>query len=353
MRRGRVSSILLVAILVGLLILTGWNVTRSSALERARGAYARGDLLIALGASLDHLVWQPWSRDARLVAALCLSRLDRADEAEPYYRQAGSLTLADLQIRAYGHVRGNHREQAIRAYEEILNRWPTNVLALRRLAAVQLTQSNENEVLKLADRLIKIPEGAAIGYTLRGVVHHNQKDHEDAVIALERVLVLDSELRLMPLPRRLFWSHLVVELIAVGRPADARRYLVQALQDSPDAYLMYSLGFAYELEGAFDDAERCYRQSIEWDARYSLPRLALGKLELRRRNLEDALKDLLAALELAPRSYDVVYTLGLAYRQLGDSAEAARYEARAIALRATPVPTSPPPSKSSPPRYAL
>jgi tetratricopeptide (TPR) repeat protein len=226
-------------------------------------------------------------------------------------------------------------------------------MALRRLAAVQLTQSNDEEVLNLADRLTRIPDGAAIGYTIRGEVHYNQKNHEDAVSALERVLVLDPELKLMPLPRRLFWSHLVYELMAVGRPADSRRYLLQALKDTPDAYLMFSLGVAYELEGALEDAEQSYRQAIEWDARYFRPHLSLGKLELRHRNLEEALKHLRVALELAPRDYDVVYTLGLAYRQLGDPAEAARFEARAIMLRAKPIPTSPPPPKSPPPRYSL
>jgi tetratricopeptide (TPR) repeat protein len=281
-----------------------------------------------------------------------LSRLDYADAAEPYYRGAGSLALNDLQIRAFGLVRGNHRERAIQAYREILERWPENVLALRRLAAVQMTQSNDAEVLKLADRLVQVPDGAAIGYTLRGIVHHNQKNHEDAVVALERVLVLDPELRVMPLPRRLFWSHLVSELMAMGRPADARRYLLQALKDNPDAYLMNWLGLAYDFEGAAEDAERCYRQAIEWDARYFSPHLYLGKLELRRGHTEEALKHLHRALDLAPQDHDVVYNLGLAYRQIGRAEEAARFQSRAIALRPKPASTPAPP-KAPPPRYAL
>jgi tetratricopeptide (TPR) repeat protein len=337
-----------------MLVLTGWNLTRSQSLNEARRAYARGALVLALGGCLDHLDRQPWSREASLIAALCLSRLDFASAAEPYYRRAGTLSLGDLQIRAYGLVRSNHREQAIQAYREILERWPENILALRRLAAVQMTQSNDAEVLKLADRLIQIPDGAgaAIGYTLLGIVHHNQKNHEDAVMALERVLVLDPELRLMPLPRRLFWSHLTFELMAMGRPADARRCLLQALKDNPDAYLMTSLGLAYDMDGSTSDAERCYRQAMEWDARYFSPHLYLGKLELHRQRTEEALKHLHRALELAPRDYDVVYNLGLAYQQIGRTEEAARFQSRATALRSEPVSTPAPP-KAPPPRYAL
>ena len=45
--------------------------------------------------------------------------------------------------------------------------------ALRRLAAVQLSENNIPQLEALAERLIRSPGGAAIGYTLRGVVAHN------------------------------------------------------------------------------------------------------------------------------------------------------------------------------------
>jgi len=131
-------------LLTGLLALTAWNVTRSEALGQARQAYARGELTTCLRYSLDHLERRPWSREAALLAARCLSRLDFADAAEPHYERAGELDLNDLQIRAFGLVRGNHRLRAIQAYEQILARWPENVTALRRLAAVQLSEKQHS-----------------------------------------------------------------------------------------------------------------------------------------------------------------------------------------------------------------
>jgi tetratricopeptide (TPR) repeat protein len=119
-------------LLVGLLALTAWNVTRSAAFAQARQTYARGELVPCLEHALDHLQRRPWSREAALLAARCLSRFDYSDAAEPYYHRAGELDLNDLQTRAYGVVRGNHRQRAIEAYEQILARWPDNVTALRR-----------------------------------------------------------------------------------------------------------------------------------------------------------------------------------------------------------------------------
>ena len=137
-RRGRRLSTAIVILSVGLLSLTAWNVTRSEAMLAARQAYSKEDFALALARSLEHLDKQPWSGEAAVLAANCLSRLNFALEAEPYYRRAGQLELSDLQIRAYGLARGPQPELAIPAFHEVLARSPSNVTAMRRLAGVLL-----------------------------------------------------------------------------------------------------------------------------------------------------------------------------------------------------------------------
>ena len=78
---------LVALLLMGLVILTAWNLTYSTALDEGARAYSRGDLTGALVHAFSHLSRQPWSRDAALLTANCLSRLDYCDEAEPYYRR--------------------------------------------------------------------------------------------------------------------------------------------------------------------------------------------------------------------------------------------------------------------------
>lgn len=337
--------------LAGLSVLSAWNLTRSEALDHARRAYKWGDLVPCLRDSLDHLDRRPWSRDAALLAAQCLSRLDYADDAEPYYRRAGRLTLDTQQIRAYGLVRGNHRQRAIQAYEEILKYWPNDVTALRRLAGVQMTQGNDPEVLRLAERAIRIPEGAVIGYSLAGVVHHHSKHPLESVIAFERVLRIDPELRVMPLPRRLFWGHLVYDLIAIGRTEDARRYVSQVLENEPDAYFLSALGQAYYLEGEHGAAEQCFRRAIERDPKDFVPHLQLGRIALQNKR-DEAVTHLERAVELAPRQYDALYTLAIAYRLLGRTADADRLRSR-IEQSREQLAVPPRPTKAPLPPYAL
>jgi tetratricopeptide (TPR) repeat protein len=307
-----------------LVSLTVWNVTRSDALGEAQRAYTQRDVVGCLRLARDHLARRPWSRAAALLAARCLSHLDYPDEAEPYYHRAGRLSLDDLQVRAYGIARSNQHTRAIRAYQEIVARWPGNLLALRRLAAVELAVQNRTESLALADRLIAIPGGEAVGFTLRGTVHHDDENRAEAVAAYERVLQLDPELRVMPLPRRLFWSELGDDLVALGRIADARRHLRRAVAQKPDAALMTMLGRAAQLEGDIDDAEACFRQAAAWDPQYAFPHIHLGQLAIERRQFEEASAELRQALRLSPRNFQAAYNLSLALRQLGRLDEATR-----------------------------
>jgi tetratricopeptide (TPR) repeat protein len=347
------ATVAFALVLFGLLILTAWNVTRSDELFEARRAYIRGNLAPCLEHALGHLRRQPWSREAALLAARCLSRLDYAEDAEPYYRRAGQLELNDAQVRAYGLARGPHPEHAIQAYNEILARWPDNVTALRRLAAVLLARNNTEQLLKLADRLGRISSGAVIGQTLRGVVYHNDKNPQQAVAAFVRVLDLDPELREMPLSRGLFWSHLADDLVDCGRFDEAGRYLSQALVGNPDPSLMNRLGHVYFLQGSLNEAERCFRQAVEWDPSGYAPWLELAKLALQRQEQAEALKDLNRAHLLAPQHYSVLYSLALVYRQLGRSVDADRIQETIKRFLHDKPNSSPRPSNTPWPRHTL
>jgi tetratricopeptide (TPR) repeat protein len=320
-------------ILVSLLILTGWNLTRSDEIVEARRAYSRGYFALCIGHALSHLRRQPWSREAALHVARSLSRLDYAEQAEPYFRRAGPLAPADQQIRAYGLARGPHPEHAIPLYHEILADDPENLTALRRLAAVQLAQHDTAALLELADRLGRLPNGAVIGQTLLGVVYHNDTNPQRAVACFERVIEQDPELREMPLSRQLFWSQLVEDLIACGRTDDASAVLIKALVNNPDAALLSRLGQIYFLQGRLEDAERSFRQAMEWNPSDYNPYLSLAKIALQRHQNDEALNYLNQAKLLAPDEYSVLYSLATTYQQLGRRTDAARVQETLSYLR--------------------
>jgi tetratricopeptide (TPR) repeat protein len=319
---------------IGALAAFAWSDLHPADLAAAETSYRQGHLHGALELAEKHLARRPGSRAAALLAAQCLSRLGRPDDAEIYYARVAPLDMDARHIRAYALVLNNRREPAISAYREILVDRPDDVLALSRMAAVLISESRWAEALDAAARMIAIPESTVIGHTLAGVVHHNMGDSELAVFAFDRVVELDPKLVRIPLrPRTLFWTEFGHNLLVVGRWSAARRYLRQALDEGDDPKVADLLGQSYYLEGAYDDAEQFWRLAVSWDPKRHGTWWRIGKLELQRGRPAEAIEPLRRATELAPRAIGPKYSLALAYRRLGQSAEADQLMAAAGRLR--------------------
>ena len=154
----------------------------------------------------------------------------------------------------------------------------------------------------------------------------------------------------MPLPRQAFWSYFTDDLIKIGRLEDATRYLGKLLAEAPAASLVNTLGRAYGLQGLLDEAERRYRQAIEWEPTNYFPHYSLGKIELQRQRPQEALKHLEAATSFA-RQPDVLYSLAAVYRLLRQPAEADRIDTLSKQVRQRSKPARNP--KDAWPAYAL
>ena len=338
-RRWRRAAVLVGLLIIGSLTWRLWLELNPEALRAAEAAYRRGDLTTALATATAYLQKRPWSGRAALIAARSLTRLDHAEQAEPYYGRAGRLELDDLHLRSLGLGLANLCEPAIRSYREILKRSPADVLALRRLAGMLIVQHRWDEALAVADRLVMIPSGVVIGHTLAGVVHHDNENPDGAAAEFEQVLALDPELRRMPLsPRLQFWIYLTRDLLTIGRAADAQRYLRRALEESDDVYLLDLLGQACWQQGDLDEAERWWRQSTERNDQRASPFLSLGRLALQRNRPEEAIPSLERAAKLAPGAREPVYHLSIAHRRLGHREEADRLRDQAKRLPDPSVP---------------
>jgi Flp pilus assembly protein TadD len=156
----------------------------------------------------------------------------------------------------------------------------------------------------------------------------------------------------MPLPRTLFWTELADDLVTAGRIEDASRYLTTALSKTSDPSLMVSLGRTYFLRGAFDEADRCFRQAVELAPNDHAGYLNLARIAVLRNDQAGALTQLNRARALSPRRYDVLYTLALLYRQLGRTAEADQLQQTIKRLREQLGPQAPA-SNAKWPRYSL
>ena len=188
--------------------------------------------------------------------------------------------------------------------------------------------------METAGRLMKIPKGAVIGYTLAGVVHSNTGESEEASDELSRVLELDPELKQMPLkPRSMYWAELGKNLLRIGRTEAAQRHLHRAMREGDDAKIADLLGQAYYLQGLLDDAEQCWRLALQWEPRRYGTWWRLGKLELQRSRPKQAVEPLRRSIEIEPEAVGPLYSLSVAYRLLGRDEESKELSRKADSLR--------------------
>ncbi len=317
---------------------------RSDLLSSGEDAYALNAYPKAHRAALEVLKQQPNDRQALLLAARSLSRMSRIDRAEPLFERAGPpFGTEDLHARADGFLNIGRRDEAAEIYRQLLDQAPEDVLALRRLAALEIARDNVPEATRLADRLIGIADGAVIGHTLKGVIAYNGGVFEESAEEFEQVLTLDPNLVEMPLnPRQMFWGYLANSLLNLGRSSDASRHLRRALNDHPeDASFMDLLARCYEHEGKLDQAVQCWQLASSWDPGLPSPWLNLGNAALRDGDPNEAVRLLGKAAELAPEAPEPCYGLSLAYRRLGQREKAEHYQRLANQRKSGTAPQSP------------
>lgn len=316
-----------------------WAFTYSTALDRARTLEPRAHTPQALAhvarLALDHLDRQPWSQEAARLAAASLSRLDHPEQAEEYYRRAGTLDQSQLHTRAYAWVRANQRDQAIAAYRHLVERYPDDAEAQRLLAGLYYSRKQYQEAILAARRLSELPAGAIEGHRLLGTILHETGNPESAVDALERVVELDPSLARVPADgHAILWTYLAMDLISIGRADDAIRYLERALRSQDDPLMRVMLGRAYQQRGELDIAEEQWRRALQRDPALALGWLELGRLQLAQSRLDEAQESLSRAVQLAPEDYEVVFALRSVAQRQGDDDRARAFTQRLETLRA-------------------
>ncbi len=127
---------------------------------------------------------------------------------------------------------------------------------------------------------------------------------------------------------------MVMALMQTDQPDRAKEILRQRLGTNPDNYLLlYALGEMQDRVGAppgtpeEEEAVKALKRSIELQPEMSTSRIALGRMLLRRGELDEAIVHLEKALEINPVDLSPAYQLATAYRRKGNREKAKEYQA--------------------------
>jgi predicted O-linked N-acetylglucosamine transferase (SPINDLY family) len=137
------------------------------------------------------------------------------------------------------------------------------------------------------------PQNAGAHHFL-GMLEHQTGNLQTALDHLQSAVHLD--------PNQGFYLVNYANLLKdMGRPEDSERAYLRAAELQPnDPITPYNLGYLYQLWGKWPQAQACYRQSVELDARFLPGWNKLAATHLRLDQVAEAEQAARKALELAP-----------------------------------------------------
>ena len=230
--------------------------------------------------------------------------------AELYNLMASAYEKAGKTIEAYN---------ALRFATELEPKRETNYLAL---IALCLEHQNYDLGLQIADIGVRLIPGSGRLHLQRGVVLVMKGRFEEAMEEFDVSARAAPELGLA-------YVAMGLALVQMERPAEAVDMLRRQIEKRPDdPRLLWLLGEGLTRSGAapMSDMEReaidALRKSIRLDPALSQPRALLGKILLRRGEVDSAAEQLERALEIDPEDLTATYQLAQAFQRKGDTARA-------------------------------
>jgi tetratricopeptide (TPR) repeat protein len=268
------------------------------------------------------------------VAALQAGRNDLALSSAGAAMAANPRDPEVLSLFAAASATAGHVEPAIGALRAAIEIAPDNERHYLDLALICLDHDAADLAMEVVNAgLARIPTAARL-YTMRGAIHADRAELEDAVRDFEQARALgpDEMYGAVGLSLVLRQTDRIPEAIAL-----LRRKLRARPADPTLNYLLADALMRSDPEPAsaeFRDARKALGRALAARPRFASAQAALGKLLLRAGDLPHAVDALTAALKLDPANRVALNQLVLAYRQLGRESDAMRAAADLKALLA-------------------
>jgi Tfp pilus assembly protein PilF len=229
------------------------------------------------------------------------SAVARGLEAAPIYA-----ALAEL-YQAAGHI-----ENAIPAMRLAIERDPKNEYYRFRYGMLLTdTKAPEAAIIRLNESLKEFPRSSKLWFAL-GVAHFKNHKHDEASVAFERSIELDS--KFAPAIAYLGMIH-----YETARYAEAISYYKRAVAvDDKLAVVRYLLADAILKQPSADitEAEKHLLQAISLEPSFAPARLALSRLYIRAERFAEAATQLETVVAANPNLAEAQYHLGRVYMRL-------------------------------------
>ena len=237
---------------------------------------------LAVPSPLDSLI-----EDELLKSDVNLQEFDQPlpeDDANEQYRR-GLMLLREKKI-----------DEGKQVFNDLLKQDPKHIPSLIALAQIAYSQKEFSEAIRQTRRAIQIePENARLHVGL-AQIHVAQDKIPDAERAIKKAIELD--------PNDPNWRVGYAQLLLLQEnSAGAEREILTAARLAPTNYRpQMILGNLYSVQGRTDDALRAYKEAISIDDRRPEPRLATALTLARNEDIDGALEQADALIQITTES---------------------------------------------------
>ena len=227
-----------------------------------------------------------------------------------------------LNLLALSYIDLEQYEKALNILQEAINKDPLDQRHYVAVAKLCVEGQMPLVGLELLDQGIsRLPDAFPLRLQ-RAYLRLLQSQYQDAELDYRAALQLQPG---QGSPR----LGLAFVFMASQRYDGAKEVLKETIELSPaNSYAHYLLGELSLVNGAPPGSEaenqafRHLMKAVELEPRFALAHASLGKLYLRRSDLETAVKELEKTIKLDPRATAAYYQLSIAYRKLGQKEKA-------------------------------
>jgi tetratricopeptide (TPR) repeat protein len=233
-------------------------MTENELLGESREAYHQANYARAADAARSRLESDSNDIEALRLLARSSARLGRNDLAFSLYInriKTPQMQTEDFFLLGQIFARAGNSTMAIRVWQDEVKAHPDHPEILDSLARLAGSVNRSEEGAVAAERLSKIPGWEARGFLILGTCRTLIDDYAGGIAAFEKGLAIDPEARGAPFPVSEYRKALARNLLRLGRPAEARRWLAPVVAKGSDPEASWIQSRVEIQEGKFPEAE--------------------------------------------------------------------------------------------------
>lgn len=306
---------------------------QSDPLVKGLEAFQRGEYPAA-ERELRDAVRQSSDPRAAAFLALTLAATSRCQETGPgltaAYRSttAGTAKLAGLAL-VQCHLAANRLDEAAVIAKQLRTAYPADADVLYQNARLQMRAWNET-IYQLYQ---KAPSSFRVNQ-LSGEILETQGQFNEAVMEYRKAI--EKNPRALNLHFRLGRAMLMASHSPEANAAALKEFEAELALNPSDAIAHYQVGQILMVQQKSDEADASLRRALQLNPDFPEVLIALGKLGLEAKKNDEAIALLQRAVKLMPRSESAHYSLMMAYRNAGRTADARREKAELDQLQKAP-----------------